>query len=125
MDRRQRARHALKDRPVLPGVAAKAGSDDLLLRQHSGRHLSAIGRGVTGATSEAIDLAVLQSFLEKLHDSTDDVRLLGSTIDLIAGGYCAFAKGPLHRILDALSNVAGNLELLDEPGCMTKPIQYT
>lgn len=87
----------------------------------AGRHLSAIGRGVAGSTSDAIDLAVLQSFLEKLHDSTDDTRLLGSAVDLIAGGYCAFAKAPLHRILDALSNEMLAQEQIVGPGLRGNP----
>lgn len=87
----------------------------------AGRHLSSIGRGVTGATSDAIDLAVLQSFLDKLSDSTDDVRLLGSTVDLISGGYTAFAKGPLHRILDALSNEMLSQEQIVGPGLRGNP----
>ncbi len=78
--------------------------DFICAPERAGRHLSAIGRGVAGSKSDPIDLAVLQSFLERLHDSTDDVRLLGTAVDLINSGYVAFARGPLHRILDALSN---------------------
>lgn len=78
--------------------------DFICAPERAGRHLSAIGRGVTGSTSDPIDLAVLQAFLERLHDATDDVRLLGTAVDLINGGYGQFASGQLHRVLDALSN---------------------
>ena len=102
-------------------MTREAWRDFICAPDRAGRHLSAIGRGVTGATSEAIDLAVLQSFLEKLHDSTDDVHLLGGTVDLIVGGYCTFAKGPLHRILDALSNEMLAQEQIVGPGLRGNP----
>lgn len=70
----------------------------------AGRHLSAIGKGVGGAASEAIDLAALQSFLEKLHNCTSDVNLLATAVDLVTGEYSTFTSGALHRIVDALSN---------------------
>lgn len=89
--------------------------------ERAGRHLSAIGRGVAGATSEAIDLAVLQSFLEKLHGTVDDVRLLGTAVDLIIGGYRKYAERPLHRILDALSNEMRAQEHIVGPGLRGNP----
>ncbi|ARN82464.1 hypothetical protein [Methylocystis bryophila] len=95
--------------------------DFICAPDRAGRHLSAIGRGVAGATSNAIDLAVLQAFLERLHDTADDVRLLGSVVDLIGGGYCAFASGPLHRILDALSNEMLAQEQIVGPGLRGNP----
>ena len=102
-------------------MTREAWRDFICAPDRAGRHLSAIGRGVAGATSEAIDLAVLQSFLEKLHDTADDVRLLGSAVDLIVGGYRAYAEGPLHRILDALSNEMLAQEQIVGPGLRGNP----
>lgn len=95
--------------------------DFICAPERAGRHLSAIGRGVAGATSEAIDLAVLQSFLEKLHGTVDDVRLLGTAVDLIVGGYRKYTEGPLHRILDALSNEMLAQEQIVGPGLRGNP----
>ncbi|MDI4655565.1 hypothetical protein [Xanthobacter autotrophicus] len=97
-------------------MTREAWRDFICAPDRAGRHLSAIGRGVAGATAEAIDLAVLQSFLEKLYDTADDVRLLGSAVDLIGGGYRAYAEGPLHRVLDALSNEMLAQEQVVGPG---------
>jgi hypothetical protein len=102
-------------------MTREAWRDFICAPDRAGRHLSAIGRGVSGATSEAIDLAVLQSFLDKLHDTTDDVRLLGSAVDLLVGGYGAYAKGPLHRVLDALSNEMLAQEQIVGPGLRGNP----
>ena len=99
----------------------EAWRDFICAPARAGRHLSAIGRGVAGATSDAIDLAVLQAFLEKLHDTADDVRLLGSAVDLVVGGYGAYAKGPLHRVLDALSNEMLAQEQIIGPGLRGNP----
>ncbi len=85
-------------------MSREAWRDFICSPDRAGRHLSSIGRGVAGVRSDAIDLAVLQAFLERLRDGTKDVSLLGSAVDLIAGEYRAFARGPLHRVLDALSN---------------------
>ena len=95
--------------------------DFICAPDRAGRHLSAIGRGVFGSTSDAIDLAVLQSFLEKLHDTAADMRLLGSAVDLIGGGYVAYVKKPLHRILDALSNEMLAQEQVVGPGLRGNP----
>ncbi len=102
-------------------MSREAWRDFICAPDRAGRHLSAIGRSVTGATSDAIDLAVLQAFLERLHDATEDVRLLGTAIDLITGGYRAFASGPLHRILDALSNEMLAREQVVGPGLRGNP----
>ena len=102
-------------------MTREAWRDFICAPDGAGRHLSAIGRGVAGAISTPIDLAVLQAFLERLHDASDDVRLLGTAIDLITGGYEAFAKGPLHRILDALSNEMVAQELVVGPGLRGNP----
>lgn len=102
-------------------MTREAWRDFICAPERAGRHLSAIGRGVVGATSEAIDLAVLQSFLEKLHNTADDVRLLGSAVDLIVGGYRSFAVGPLHRVLDALSNEMLAQEQIVGPGLRGNP----
>lgn len=102
-------------------MTREAWRDFICAPDRAGRHLSAIGRGVAGAKSDAIDLAVLQSFLEKLHDAAADVSLLGSAVDLIVGGYGAYAKGPLHRILDALSNEILAQEQVVGPGLRGNP----
>lgn len=102
-------------------MTREAWRDFICAPERAGRHLSSIGRGVVGATSEAIDLAVLQFFLEKLRGATDDLRLLGSTIDLIVGGYKTYAKGALHRVLDALSNEMLAMEQIVGPGLRGNP----
>jgi hypothetical protein len=89
--------------------------------ERAGRHLSGIGRGVAGAQSESIDLAVLQAFLERLSEATDDVRLLGSAVDLVTGGYGDFARESLHRILDSLSNEMLAQEQVVGPGLRGNP----
>jgi hypothetical protein len=102
-------------------MSREAWRDFICDPDRAGRHLSSIGRGVAGAASSAIELAVLHSFLQRLHNSADDVRLLGSAVDLIAGGYCAFAKVTLHRILDALSNEMLAQEQIVGPGLRGNP----
>ncbi|WP_047307617.1 hypothetical protein [Rhodopseudomonas palustris] len=102
-------------------MTREAWRDFICAPDRAGRHLSAIGRGVAGATSDAIDLAVLQSFLEKLHGTADDVRLLGSAVDLIVGGYRTFTEGPLHRVLDSLSNEMLAREQIVGPGLRGNP----
>jgi len=87
----------------------------------AGRHLSAIGRGVAGSKSEAIDLAVLQAFLDRLHDTSADVELLGAVVDLITGGYPTFAEKTLQKILDALSNEVLSLEQVVGPAMRGNP----
>ena len=95
--------------------------DFICAPERAGRHLSSIGRGVSGTVSDAIDLAVLQAFLEKLKGSTDDTRLLASTVDLLVGGYAAYSKGGLHRILDMLSNEMLSKEQIVGPGLRGNP----
>lgn len=102
-------------------MSRQAWNDFICSPERAGRHLSAIGRGVAGAQSEAIDLTVLQAFLERLRDATDDVRLLGSAVDLITGGYAPFASEPLHRVLDALSNEMLAQEEIVGPGLRGNP----
>jgi hypothetical protein len=102
-------------------MTRQAWRDFICAPDRAGRHLSAIGRGVAGSVSDAIDIAVLQAFLEKLHDTVDDVRLLGAAVDLIVGRYGAFAKEPLHRVLDALSNEMLAQEQVVGPGLRGNP----
>ena len=102
-------------------MSRQAWNEFICSPERAGRHLSAIGRGVAGAQSDAIDLTVLQAFLERLRDATDDVRLLGSTVDLITGDYALFAKEPLHRVLDALSNEMLSHEQIVGPGLRGNP----
>ena len=97
-------------------MSRQAWRDFICAPDRAGRHLSAIGRGVSGSVSDAIDHAALTSFLEKLHDSAEDTRLLGTVIDLIAGGYSRFASDALPRILDALSNEMLAQEQIVGPG---------
>lgn len=87
----------------------------------AGRHLSAIGRGVAGAKSDAIDLAILQAFLDRLHGASADVELLGGVIDLVAGGYAGFAQRTLPKLLDALSNEVLSLEQIVGPALRGNP----
>lgn len=87
-----------------------------------GRHLSAIGAGVMGASADdAIDLAVLQSFLEKLHNTDADMSLLGKAVDLVTGGYLDFVSKQLPGLLDALSNEMLAQEQVVGPGLRGNP----
>ena len=52
---------------------------------HAGRHLSVIGRGVSGSVSDAVDLETLRAFLERLSNAYRDVQFLGDAVDLITG----------------------------------------
>ncbi|MEQ8932037.1 MAG: hypothetical protein RID96_19630 [Nitratireductor sp.] len=103
-------------------MSRQAWRDFICAPDRAGRHLSAIGRGVSGSVSDAIDHAALTSFLEKLHDSAEDTRLLGTVIDLIAGGYSRFASDALPRILDALSNEMLAQEQIVGPGLRGNPL---
>jgi hypothetical protein len=87
----------------------------------AGRHLSTIAKAVGGAQAEAIDSAVLQSFLERLRNAVDDVWLLGSAVDLITGGYETFVKDALHRVLDSLANEMVAQEEIVGPGLRGNP----
>lgn len=87
----------------------------------AGRHLSAIGRGVSSAKSEAIDLTTLRAFLDRLHGASADAELLGAVIDLIAGNYATFADETLPKILDALSNEVLSLEQVVGPALRGNP----
>jgi hypothetical protein len=98
-----------------------AWRDFICSPDRASRHLSALGRGVVEGTFEAIDLAVLQAFLERLNGAAEDVRLLGAAVDLICGGYCAFADRQLHRIMDALSNEMLASEQVVGPGLRGNP----
>jgi len=89
--------------------------------QRAGRHLSSIGRGVAGSQADAIDLNVLQAFLERLNDSAD-ATLLGSAVDLICGGYCDFVETKLSRLLDSLSNEMLAQQQVVGPGLRGNPI---
>lgn len=102
-------------------MTREAWRDFICAPDRAGRHLSAIGRSVIGSISDAIDLAALQSFLEKLQNTDDDVCLLGSAVDLIVGGYGAYARGPLHYVLDALSNEMLAQEQIVGPGLRGNP----
>jgi hypothetical protein len=102
-------------------MTREAWRDFICAPDRAGRHLSAIGRGVAGATSDAIDLAALQSFLEKLHDTAADMHLISNAVDLIVGGYGTYAKGPLHRILDSLSSEMLAQEQIVGPGLRGNP----
>ena len=102
-------------------MSREAWRDFVCAPERAGRHLSAIGRGVVGAKSDAIDLAVLQAFLDRLHGASDDVELLGSVIDLVAGGYADFSEKTLSTILDALSNEVLSLEQIVGPALRGNP----
>lgn len=89
--------------------------------ERAGRHLSSIGRSVSGAVSDPIDYAVLQAFLEKLQGVDDDIALLGNAVDLVVGGYSRFANSALPRALDALSNEILSTEDVVGPGLRGNP----
>ena len=85
-------------------MGREAWRDFICSPHHAGRHLSVIGRGVSGSVSEAVDLETLRAFLDRLSNAGSDVQLLGDAVDLITGGYLEFVTGPLEVILDSLSN---------------------
>ena len=70
----------------------------------AGRYLTSIGTSVDVAEATPIDQQLLVSFLSKLSQSTDDVRLLASVVDLIAGEYRDFCARQLPLLLDSLAN---------------------
>lgn len=103
-------------------MTRQAWRDFICAPERAGRHLSAIGSGVMGASSDhAIDLAVLQSFLEKLHNTDADMSLLGKTVDLVTGDYVDFVSVRLHALLDALSNEMLAQEQIVGPGLRGNP----
>lgn len=89
---------------------------------HAGRHLSSIGKGVKGAKSDPIDLAVLRSFLDRLYDAEKDVRFLSTVVDLLGGGYSAFMREGMPRLLTALSNEVVSREEVVGPGLRGNPL---
>jgi hypothetical protein len=81
-----------------------AWSEFICAPNRAGRHLASIGRGASGAfASEAVDLATLQDFLDRIEDERA-VELLAQFVDITLGGYLEFASASLHRLLDAMSS---------------------
>jgi len=88
---------------------------------HAGRHLSSIGRSIRGATSDAVDVHVLDAFLTKLRGADADASLLANAVDLAVGDYSDFAARKLPRILDALSNEMVRIDEVVGPGLRGNP----
>ncbi len=82
---------------------------------HPYRHLASLGSSVIGAKSDAIDLADLESFLEKLRGDSD-VFLLADMGDLISGQYEAYLKEELPRLLDSMANEIERRDAIVGPG---------
>jgi len=87
---------------------------------HPYRHLASLGASVQGANSDAIDVADLTAFLQKLRGD-DEVRLLADMVDLLSGGYGAFAESQLPRLLDSLANEMESRDEIVGPGLRGNP----
>lgn len=79
-----------------------------------------MGASVQGANSDAIDVADLTAFLQKLRGD-DEVRLLADMVDLLSGGYGAFAESQLPRLLDSLANEMESRDEIVGPGLRGNP----
>ena len=91
--------------------------------ERASRHLSAIGRSVIGANSEAIEFAELDAFLERLDDD-EDLPLLGALVDLVTGGYEDFLGSAFPQLLDELANENVPREQVVGPGLRGNPIWH-
>ncbi len=102
-------------------MSRQAWREFLCSPERASRHLSNIGRNVIGGVGDAIDLAELRSFLERLN-KTNDIRLLGTSVDLISGEYLHFLENTLPGLLDSLSNEMLAQEQVVGPGLRGNPL---
>lgn len=77
---------------------------------------------MAGASSDAIDLAELQAFLDRLHDAERDGALLAEVVDLLTGGYMPFSQTYLPRLLDSLTNEIRSRDEIVGPGLRGRPL---
>ncbi len=94
--------------------------DFICAPDHPYRHLASLGASVRGANSEAIDLASLNDFLQKLRGD-HDVALLADMVDLVSGPYEAFLQDRLPGLLDALANEMESRDEIVGPGLRGNP----
>ncbi len=97
-----------------------AWRDFICAPSHPYRHLSSLGASVQGANSEAIDLAGLSDFLQKLRGD-HEVTLLADMVDLVCGDYLSFVDGQLLRLLDSLANEMESRDEIVGPGLRGNP----
>ena len=102
-------------------MSRQAWKEFLCSPERASRHLSKIGRNVIGAAGDAIDLAELKSFLDRL-SRADDIRLLGNSVDLISGGYLNYLERDLLDLLNSLSNEMVAHEQVVGPGLRGNPL---
>ena len=102
-------------------TADRAGWRDFICApDHPYRHLASLGASVRGANSDAIDLASLDDFLQKLRGD-HDVALLADMVDLVSGCYGAFVRDRLPGLLDALANEMESRDEIVGPGLRGNP----
>ncbi len=87
---------------------------------HAGRHLASIGTAVGASVADAIEIAELQAFLDRL-GSTQDVQVLADVIDLLRPEYIEFIDTDLARVLDHLSNEMVHVEEIIGPALRGNP----
>lgn len=97
-----------------------AWRDFICAPDHPYRHLASLGASVQGANSDAIDIAGLTDFLQKLRGD-HEVTLLADMVDLLSGGYLAFAETQLPRLLDSLANEMESRDEIVGPGLRGNP----
>lgn len=97
-----------------------AWRDFICAPDHPYRHLASLGASVQGAHSNAMDLAGLSDFLQKLRGD-HDVTLLADMVDLISGQYAGFVDGQLLSLLDALANEMESRDEIVGPGLRGNP----
>lgn len=104
------------------GVTAdRAGWRDFICApQHPYRHLASLGAAVTGASSDSLDLADLDNFLQKLRGD-HDVTILADMVDLVSGPYGSFTSALLPSLLDALANEMESRDEIVGPGLRGNP----
>lgn len=101
-------------------VDRAAWRDFICAPDHPYRHLASLGASVQGARSDAMDLAGLSDFLQKLRGD-HDITLLADMVDLISGQYATFVDGQLLSLLDALANEMESRDEIVGPGLRGNP----
>ncbi|HVH73291.1 MAG TPA: hypothetical protein VM755_00090 [Stellaceae bacterium] len=87
---------------------------------HAGRHLASIGSAIGKSVADAIEIAELQAFLDRV-GSNRDVQVLADVIDLLRAEYLDFIDTDLARVLDHLSNEMIHVEEIIGPALRGNP----
>ena len=87
---------------------------------HAGRHLASIGSAVGSSIADAIEIAELEAFLNRV-GSPQDVQVLADIIDLLRPEYIEFIETDLARVLDHLSNEMVHVEEIVGPALRGNP----